>query len=133
MKTLAEAKRKTRSAWIAALYVAGMALAFAIFNTTGNITPSYIVSHISDFRDVIISLVLVFGILRYSRWCAVIMFTYYFGDKVLAFFIVQPSITWIDIIVSYYLFQGIPGTFAYHRLKRQTLETSAGAVEEPIA
>jgi membrane-associated HD superfamily phosphohydrolase len=132
MKTLTEAKKKTRSAWIAALYVAGMALAFAIFNTTDRITLSYIVSHILEFRHVIISLVLAFGIIRYSRWCAVFMFTYYFGDKVLAFFFVQPSIDWIEIIISYYLFQGILGTFAYHRLRRQPVEMPASKSEETI-
>ncbi len=46
------------------------------------------------------------------------MFVYYSIDKVVALITMQHFSSWLSIIVLYYLFQGIRGTFAYHQIKQ---------------
>jgi hypothetical protein len=130
VKTLTDAKKKTKTAWVAALGVAGITLALALSNMATDTKVFNGVSSAFLFVDVILSLSLAFGIYRYSRWCAVGMFTYYCIDKLIQIAVLKSTPPWIAIIFLYCFFQGIQGTFAYHRLKQQATEQSPLPIQE---
>lgn len=87
--------------------------------------------------SLIILFALIYGTSRKIKLSVILLFAYYLYDRVdiLLFRIINygPSyfsfkdvvMVIIEIIISYYLFQGIRGTFAYHRLVNESKPESA--------
>jgi len=100
----------------AAILSASITLVFSIIACFGysflGITPL-------GFIDVVFVFALAYGIYRKSRTCAVIVFVYWVGGKIgqsIAIGDVKPLLA--GIFFGFFFFQGIRGTFAYHRLNR---------------
>jgi serine/threonine-protein kinase len=78
-----------------------------------------------NLLDVIFIFALTFGIYQKNRVCAVLMFVYFIGSKVLMW---QESgnISGLSLaaLFGYFFFQGILGTFAYHRTHETTHKES---------
>ena len=72
------------------------------------------------FVDVALILGLTFGIYKKSRTCALIMFVYFVGTKILQIVTTQAySGLILGLIFSYLYLMGMIGTFQYHKLKRE--------------
>ncbi|HEX4147515.1 MAG TPA: hypothetical protein VHY20_00945 [Pirellulales bacterium] len=97
-------------AWVCALITGGMTAVFALTNMLpgGNFL----------WIDVMLVMLLAFGIYRRSRACAVAMFVYFIISK-LSLLSTMNAVAWIVAAgFGYCYFGGIRGTFAYHRLMR---------------
>jgi len=68
--------------------------------------------------DVVLIFALTFGIYKKSRLCAIAMFIYFLISKVMMF-VSNPNISGIilTLLLLYYFYNGIRGTFQYHKLK----------------
>ena len=70
--------------------------------------------------DVIFIFIMAYGIYRKSRICAVMMFEYFLLSKIFTISTSSHSnlaVFMIGLIFLYFMFQGITGTFAYHKCK----------------
>ena len=78
--------------------------------------------------DVVVILVLSFGLYKKSRICAVLLFVYFVFSKIILWAIVG-SVRGVlmAILFGYFFFQGIRGTFAKHSLSVQTIPESEGS------
>jgi hypothetical protein len=119
VKTLTDAKNKVKVAWVAAFGVAGMTLALIASNMASGNEIAGVGSPAWTLIDVMLTLIFGVGIYRYSRWCAVLMFAYYSIDKLITIFVLKQTPSVLAIVFLVCFFQGIQGTFVYHRLKRQ--------------
>jgi serine/threonine-protein kinase len=111
-------EKKIKQARIAAMVSGTITLAgivTLINNQTGGQLSLF---NILAFIDVIFIFSMAYGIYRKSRECAFLMFVYFLLSKIL---IISTSprnsigTFIIALIFLYFLFQGIRGTFAYHR------------------
>ena len=119
--------RKIKRAWVAALVLAGMTLIFRLIAVQYG-------ARISPFSagtliDTALILGLAFGIYKKSRVCAVLMLIYCILSKILfmaAIGKLSVTATVIVLIFVYFFWQGVWGTFAYHKLiQRARLETGS--------
>lgn len=115
--TLENAQSKIRNAWIAGLVSTFMTLGATVYVLTGR---PFLNFSIWNFLDVLLLLILTFGIYQKSRLAAVLMLVYFLASRILTWFTLPPSI--ISLVVSaifvYVYFEGIRGTMAYHGLIR---------------
>ena len=73
-----------------------------------------------NLLDVIVGLVLGFGLLRYSRLAAVLLFVYFSIAAVrIGFVSVVPFGVGFALALLFFLGKGLRGSFAYHRLRRR--------------
>ena len=124
---LQKAEKAIKSAWIAAVVSGAITLLVAVLALIGvrifNFTAWVLI-------DVVLIFGLAYGIYRKNRICAVIMFVYFVVSKIYMF-VGSGGITGIPlaIIFCYFFFQGIRGTFAYHKIKgsksAQTVQASS--------
>lgn len=103
------------SLW-SAILSASITLVFSVIACFGysfrGITPL-------GFIDVVFVLSLAYGIYRKSRTCAVIVFVYWVVGKIGQFITVGEVASLVaGLFFGFFFFQGIRGTFAYHRLNR---------------
>jgi hypothetical protein len=129
ISTLTEAKQYTRTGWLAALLVAGITLAVSIAGMAGF---KFLNFGAWTLIDVGLSLGLAYGISRYSRASAVIMLIYYAIGQILVMVQLQKPPNLVSLVFILCFFQGIRGTFAYHRLnqpKKQPLEQTSEPVD----
>ena len=69
--------------------------------------------------DVIFVLALAYGLYRKSRTCAVIIFVYWVAGKIGQSIAIEETGPLVaGLFFGFFFFQGIRGTFAYHRLNR---------------
>ena len=120
---MGKAKSAIKNAWIAGAISGVLTMIFSLIGAFGYDLWSLI--------DAFLILGLSFGIYKKNRACAVILFVYWIGSKILQ--IVELGVQGqvgssigtlpIAIIFGYYFFQGIRGTFAYRRIvKEETKE-----------
>ncbi len=113
-------ERKIKHARIATMVSGSITLAGAITLIGNHTHAEFSLLNILSLIDVIFIFSMAYGIYRKSRICAVMMFEYFLLSKI---FKISTSthINFGAIIVGsiflYFLFQGIAGTFAYHKCR----------------
>ena len=119
------ALKKIRFAWVAALISASITLIASLLAMRGSPVLGLTVL---SLVDVALLLGLAFGIWRKSRTCAVIMLLYFVASKILQFSDPTGSLSQaarvgsipMTLIFLYLYWQGVAGTFAFHRLQRDS-------------
>jgi len=115
-------QKKIRSAWIAACISGVLTLAVTLIAMFGAKLPGF---DAWSLIDVAIIFGLAFGIYKKSRTCAVIMLAYFVASKIIIMVETgKPTGLLLALVFGYYFWQGVQGTFAYHR----HLSTRAAAV-----
>lgn len=110
-----EIAKKIRSAWIAACISGAITLLLTLVAMSGT---ALLGLDAWSLVDVALIFGLAFGISRKSRVCAVLMLGYFVLSKILMMVETgQPSGLLLAVVFGYYFWQGVHGTFAYHRLK----------------
>ena len=108
--------RKIKNAMWAGIVSAAISVIFALTGSYGY--------DLWVLPDVAVILGLTFGIYKKNRACAVIMFIYWIGTKLVDLFSWQVAlIGWAyagwafgAALMGYWFFQGILGTFAHHKI-----------------
>jgi len=116
---LQKAENAIKGAWIAGIISGSITLFVTILAIVG--------VRIFNFSawtllDVILVFGLAYGIYRKNRACAVILFIYFILSKIYMI-IALGAVTGLPVAIlfAYFFFQGIRGTFAYHKImKAQT-------------
>ena len=109
---------KIKRAWIAGIISGSMTLLVTLLAIVGiqilGVDAWY-------FTDVALIFGLTFGIYRKSRVCAIVMFVYFLASKIISMVQTGSPSGWLmGVLFAYFYFQGVLGTFAYHRfLKAQ--------------
>ena len=108
---------KIKSAWIAALVSAGMTFLLVLAAIFGK--PILGITA-WELIDVTLILGLAFGIYKKSRACAVIMLIYFIYAKIFLT-ISTGTMTGLPValVFIYFYWQGVAGTFAYHKWKKE--------------
>lgn len=115
-KDLEGADQLINLAFWAAVFSALITLVFIVIACFGY---SFLGITLLNLIDVVIALVLAYGIHRKSRICAVVVFVYWTVSKIVQCVdIGDAKPIYMGILFGFFFFQGIRGTFAYHRLKR---------------
>ena len=106
-----KAKGAITSAWIAGAISGVITLIVSLIGAFGFDQWNLI--------DVFIIFGLTFGVYKKSRVCAIILFIYWVGDRIWMM-VAQPEAIagslFMAILFGIWFFQGIRGTFAYHRI-----------------
>ena len=111
-----EVLQKIRNAWIACLISLAMTLLLTVIAISGSSIAGY---SAWQLLDVALVAGLAFGIYRKSRACAVVMFIYFLISKILVVVETgQASGLVMGVVFLYFYWQGVVGTFAYHRLMK---------------
>lgn len=119
-------RRKIKSAWVAAVISGSITLVVTLIAISGTEILGF---SVWELFDVALIFGLAFGISKKSRTCAVVMLIYFLISKIiLTIESGRPSGVVLSIIFIYYFWQGVSGTFAYHKLKNRdpALATSGG-------
>jgi hypothetical protein len=125
---IAKANNNIKNAYIAGIFCATISLLSPIISV--NYRSKIAHTTIYDYGlliDPIIIIGLSFGIYKKNRYCAVIMFIYFIGYKLMQFYEMASQKEELSLIIiavglffSYWFFQGMRGTFTYHKfLKKQ--------------
>jgi lysylphosphatidylglycerol synthetase-like protein (DUF2156 family) len=106
--------KKIKSAWVAALISCAVTFVFA--TVAVNSGKPFGGLDGTAFFDVVLMLGLAFGIFKRSRACAVAMFAYFVISKIIVIAETgKASGIFLALVFMYYYWQGIVGTFAYHK------------------
>ena len=115
-----------RNGYIAALISVGITIAAYLLQIDANDINLF--SDPSIFIDVIIGLILAFGIYKRSRVCAVIMLIYFIVGKIIyynemTYYGINLDIQTIVValVFIYFYAQAVRGTFAFHKTNNQKL------------
>jgi hypothetical protein len=106
---LKKANNQIKTAWITGTIVGVVTLLVTLF-----LNNPYM------FIDVVLAFGLSFGIYKKSRICAVIMLGYFIFSKILLWEILKgnPIGLIVSIAFIYFFWQGVQGTFAYHKITK---------------
>ncbi|MBO9717596.1 MAG: hypothetical protein J7507_12495 [Pseudoxanthomonas sp.] len=109
-----EILKKIKHAWVAAVVSGCITLVVTLIAMSGTDILGF---SAWELIDVALIFGLAFGIYKKSRTCAVVMFVYFIISKILIT-IQAGHATGIPLalVFGYCFWQGIAGTFAYHRL-----------------
>jgi hypothetical protein len=126
-------RKKIRNAWIAAIVFGSLTLllTLAVMSeiTVGifgfyAFTFLYLAEFLGNysiykmFIDIVLFFGLAFGIYKKSRTCATILLVYFTVSQIfLRIETSQTSGIFVSILFIYFFWQGVSGTFAYHKLK----------------
>jgi len=120
-----KAESKIKGAWMAGVASGTVTLVFTIVAMKRNVWDFTI----SNMGDVLLIFTLTFGIYRRNRACAIFMLVYFLVAKVLIWMRLAaitdlPKGVWVGYLLftmlfCYFFFEGIRGTFAWHRLERE--------------
>jgi hypothetical protein len=114
---LEKARKYNRNAWIAGSVSAGLTLAVTVLALAG---ISLFGFTILNLLDVLLMAGLSFGIYKKSRICAVSLFVYFAASKVMMWVSMRSAAGLpLALVFGYFFYQGIMGTFAYHKLSNQ--------------
>jgi hypothetical protein len=113
-----EILKKIKGAWVAGIISGCMTLLVTLLAVAG---VPILGADAWYFIDVVFLFGLTFGIYRKSRTCAVVMLVYFVVSKIITMMETgKPSGLLMGLLFAYFYFQGVVGTFAYHRfLKAQ--------------
>jgi len=116
---------KIKGAWMVGVASGSVTLVFTLVAMKRNVWGFTI----SNLGDVLLVFTLAFGIYMRNRVCAILMLVYFLVAKVfiwmrLALITDLPKGVWVGYLLftmlfCYFFFEGIRGTFAYHRLERE--------------
>jgi serine/threonine-protein kinase len=110
-----EILKKIKHGWVAALISAGITLIVTLVAISGTEILGF---SAWELIDVGLILGFAFGIYKKSRACAVLMLIYFIISKIIIMAETgKPSGIVLAIVFGYYFWQGVSGTFAYHKLK----------------
>jgi len=127
---LEKAEKSIKNAWKTGIFSGTINLVLSLIQAgikffTDNSAIEFL---LSSLTDVALIYGLTFGIYKNSRTCAVLIFVYTFAKIVLSFNAERiTGLPIISLVFLYFYFQGIRGTFAYHKLKLQKIK---GAVSQ---
>ena len=111
--------KKIKHGWVAALFSAGVTLVVTLIAMSGTEILGF---SAWELFDVALILGLAFGIYKKSRTCAVLMLIYFIASKVLIMAETgKPTGIPMALVFAYFFWQGVSGTFAYHKLKKHQL------------
>ena len=107
-------KKQIRNACIAGIIIGVLTLFVTLVFTFGVHIPGLDVD-LWYLVDVVVIFALTFGVYKKNRVCAVLMFVYFVGSKVLMW-VESGNVSGLPTaaLFGYFFFQGILGTFAYH-------------------
>lgn len=109
-----EVLKKIKHAWIAAIFSGLITLIVTLFAIFGHSILGFTAW---ELGDVILIFGLAYGIYRRSRTCAVIMLLYFIASKILIMYQTGTANGPVMAIVFiYYYWQGVVGTFAFHKI-----------------
>ena len=122
------ALKHIKQAWVAGLISAGITLLVILVAASGSTVFAELGIDWWSLIDVVVILGLAFGLYKKSRICAVLLFVYFVGSKIILWATVG-SVRGVPmaILFGYFFFQGIRGTFAYHSLSVQTTPEREGS------
>ena len=108
-----EILKKIKQAWIAGTVSASVTLVVTLLAISGTEILGFTVW---ELFDVALIAGLTYGIYRKSRTCAVLMLLYFIASKI--FIMIEtgkPTGLVLGILFAYFYWQGVSGTFSYHR------------------
>lgn len=111
-----DALKHIKNAWVAAIISGCLTLVFTLIAVAG---AEILQLNAWNFIDVGLIFGLAFGLYKRSRACAVVLLVYFVLGKIM-FIIETGNISGIilSIVFAYFYYQGIVGTFAYHKLTK---------------
>ncbi|WP_386067081.1 hypothetical protein ACFJIW_21680 [Tahibacter sp. UC22_41] len=119
----ADVLKRIKNAWVAGCISGGLTLVVVLVAMSGADLPGI---DAWMLPDVALIFGLTFGIYRKSRTCAVIMLVYYLASKILIMVETgKPGGLFMSALFAYFFWQGVSGTFAYHRFLREASSSSA--------
>lgn len=106
--------KKIKNAWVAGIVSGCITLAVTLLAIFGT---SLLGFSAWELFDVALIFGLTFGIFKKSRTCAVLMLTYFVCSKILMMVSGHMNGLPMAVVFIYFYFQGVLGTFAYHKHK----------------
>lgn len=104
---------KIKRAWVTGVISGSITLLVTLLAVAG---ISFMGADAWFFFDVALIFGLTFGIYRKSRVCAVLMLIYFVASKIINIVQTGEFSGWlVGLLFAYLYFQGVVGTFAYHR------------------
>ena len=118
-----EILKKIKQAWIAAIFSGSITLIAVLVSLAGTQILSYTAW---ELIDVVCIIGLGFGIYKKSRTCAVIMLIYFVSSKILIMVETgKPAGLLVGLLFAFFFWQGVSGTFAYHKFMNSQLARNA--------
>jgi len=116
--TDSDALRHIKNAWIAGIISSVVTLIASLLPLFGASIAGF---NLFNLADVALIAGLTVGIWRKSRICALIMLVYFIASKVMLISKTGNSAGLImGAVFAYFYFQGVRGTFAWHKLQKET-------------
>jgi len=113
-----EAKKHVEYARGVGIAMAVITLALSLLSLTGYAIAG-VDYNVWNLIDAVFIAGLTFGIGRYSRICSVVLLVYLFVNVSMRYMQTGQGSGWgIAAVCGYFLYQGIRGTFAYHKLTK---------------
>jgi serine/threonine-protein kinase len=112
--------KKIKHARIAAMVCGTVTLAGSITLIVKQVQTGSSLLNILSLIDAIFIFSMAYGIYRKSRICAVLMFEYFLLSKIFNISIsahINSGVLIIGAVFLFFLYQGITGTFAYHKCR----------------
>jgi len=115
---LVKTRQQIKNAWVAGLCSGGLTLALTLVAVSNPDALQRFGINAWNFVDVVLIFGLTFGIYLKNRVCAVLMLVYFVASKVfqLSSGAINPAGLVIAGLFAYCFFDGVRGTFTYHRL-----------------
>ncbi len=120
-----KAESKVKGAWMAGVASGTVTLVFTLVAMKKNVWDFTI----SNLGDVLLIYTAAFGIYRKNRACAILLLVYFITAKVLIWMRLVmitdlPKAVWVGYLLFaslffYFFFEGVRGTFVWHRLERE--------------
>lgn len=118
--TYSKMDKKIKHARIAAMVCGTVTLAGSITLIIKQVQTGSSLINILSLIDAIFIFSMAYGIYRKSRICAVLMFEYFLLSKIFNISIsahINSGVLIIGAVFLFFLYQGITGTFAYHKCR----------------
>lgn len=111
--SLKQANNAIKSAWVAALIYVGVTIALTLIYASGGRLADV---DVWNGLDILIMLLLAFGVYKKNRFSAVLLLVYFLGNHIVIW-IDSRAVIGLPIIIVFAIFfiQGVRGTFAYHQ------------------
>ena len=112
--------KKIRHAWVAALVSGTVTLIAVVLSVSGTPVLGYTAW---EFIDAAFIFGLAFGIYKKSRTCALIILVYFIASKInIMVETGKPSGLIMGLLFAYFFWEGVTGTFAYHKHRKKQLD-----------
>jgi len=118
--TLSNIDKKIKHARIAAMVCGTITLAGSVVLIKNQLQTGFTLLNLLSLFDAAFIFSMAYGIYRKSRICAVLMFEYFLLSKIFNISVsshVNSGVLIVGAIFLFFLYQGIAGTFAYHKCR----------------